>query len=200
MFSCIQDLLFIDFFSDICPQHRQPACRWPNDATGNVVDMEKCQVKFQAKYASEAIGIRLCPHCFATSVRGTVLWNEGRVLYDLSLPSSDSDLATRTYRSNVRQNRAVWGNTPQGLAICRRRNFLPVAYWVPMESDSKVSCSRQCGTCLFQGMGATIEPFPPDGLDPCRSKHLATFWCLTRKKLGGVQRRKRHRKSLGNRQ
>ena len=47
------------------------------------------------------------------------------------------------------------GRPRRDLRSRRGRNFLPTTYGLPMESDSQESCSRQYGTRLFPGMGAT---------------------------------------------
>jgi len=50
---------------------------------------------------------------------------------------------------------SAWRQTTERFTIRRGRNFLPTRYRLPMESDSRESCSRQYGTRLFPGMGAT---------------------------------------------
>jgi hypothetical protein len=45
--------------------------------------------------------------------------------------------------------------TTERFTMSRGRNFLTTTYGLPIESDSQESCSRQYGTRLFPGMGAT---------------------------------------------
>ena len=59
------------------------------------------------------------------------------------------------FGSSRLRNLSAGRKTSKRFTIRRGRNFLPATYGVPMESDSQVSCSRQYGTRLFPGMGAT---------------------------------------------